>query len=245
VKELPLHEQHCVPCEAVARLDPIQEASYLQKVPSWRLHRGSPDHIVREVELENFRKATFVISLIAELANAEYHHPRLYLHNARYLSIELSTYAVSGLSINDFILAAKIDETVRQLTKKSKEPMTYTLSTEFTQNELRKGHCVPCEGSEAQLTIELEDQYLHSVPEWTIDRSTVHRITREIEAKNFMAAVSLLNKVAAIAESEGHHPNFSIYGYKYLKIELYTHAIKGLSMNDFILAVKIDELLNA
>ena len=113
-----------------------------------------------------------------------------------------------------------------------------------THSELRKRHCVPCEGTEAPLTNELEDQYHSAAPDWTLDRSGKHKITREVQTKNFMDAVSLVNKIAEIAESEGHHPNLSIVEYKHLKIELYTHAIKGLSMSDFILAVKIDELLS-
>lgn len=118
-------------------------------------------------------------------------------------------------------------------------------SSLHTTSELKKGHCVPCEGTEAPLTNELEDQYHSATPDWTLDRSGEHKITREVQTKNFMDAVSLINKIAEIAESEGHHPNLSIFEYKHLKIELYTHAIKGLSMNDFIVAVKIDELLNA
>ena len=68
------------------------------------------------------------------------------------------------------------------------------------------------------------------------------RIRREWTVKNFMAAIDFFNKVAALAEQEGHHPDLHLEGYRNVAVELWTHAIGGLSENDFILAAKINQL---
>ena len=59
---------------------------------------------------------------------------------------------------------------------------------------------------------------------------------------NFMAGVEFFNKVAALAEEEGHHPDLHLEGYRQVAVELWTHAIGGLSENDFILAAKINQI---
>ena len=61
--------------------------------------------------------------------------------------------------------------------------------------------------------------------------------------KNFLDSQNFINKVGQISESEGHHPDI-LFGWGYAEIKITTHAIKGLSENDFILAAKIDQLVN-
>jgi 4a-hydroxytetrahydrobiopterin dehydratase len=68
------------------------------------------------------------------------------------------------------------------------------------------------------------------------------RIRKQWVVKNFMAGMDFFNRVADVAEQDGHHPDLHLEGYRNLAIELWTHAIGGLSENDFILAAKIDEL---
>jgi 4a-hydroxytetrahydrobiopterin dehydratase len=68
------------------------------------------------------------------------------------------------------------------------------------------------------------------------------RIRKEWTVKNFMAAIDFFNRIAAIAEEDGHHPDLHVESYRKVAIELWTHAIGGLSENDFILAAKIDRL---
>jgi 4a-hydroxytetrahydrobiopterin dehydratase len=75
---------------------------------------------------------------------------------------------------------------------------------------------------------------------WTLVAGKTLR--RELEMKDFMAAVHFINAVARTAEAEGHHPDLHLTGYRNLVIELSTHSIGGLSMNDFILAEKIDRI---
>lgn len=60
--------------------------------------------------------------------------------------------------------------------------------------------------------------------------------------KDFMAAIDFFNRIARLAEDEGHHPDLHLESYRYAWVEIWTHAIGGLSENDFILAAKIDQL---
>jgi len=113
--------------------------------------------------------------------------------------------------------------------------------SERMSTELVKKHCVPCEGGTPPMSIEDEDRYIKEVPSWTLDREDIHRIKKSFKFKDFKDAMSFVNKVAEIAEEEGHHPNICIF-YNRVQLELYTHAIKGLFENDFIMAAKIDEI---
>ena len=82
---------------------------------------------------------------------------------------------------------------------------------------------------------------LESLPLWALsDDAKV--ISRELTAKNFVAAMAFLNAVGELAEAEGHHPDFHLTGYRNVRIELSTHAIGGLSMPDMVLAAKIDAI---
>lgn len=107
--------------------------------------------------------------------------------------------------------------------------------------ELTKLRCIPCEGGVPPLTEKEEEGYMKEVPSWTLERTGNHRIKRQFTFKNFKEAMAFVNRVAGIAEEEGHHPNFSI-SYNRVLLELFTHAIGGLSENDFIVAAKIDRL---
>lgn len=69
------------------------------------------------------------------------------------------------------------------------------------------------------------------------------KIKRDFSFDNFSNAIKFINKVADIAEEEGHHPNIYLHDYKEVLVELWTHKIKGLHQNDFILAVMIDKLI--
>ncbi len=110
-------------------------------------------------------------------------------------------------------------------------------------SDLTQKHCVPCEGGTDPLTEQREDELHSAVPDWEIVRHEPHQIQKELVFKNFREVLTFVNQVGELAESEGHHPNLYIYGFKKLRIELYTHAIGGLSENDFIMAAKINEML--
>jgi 4a-hydroxytetrahydrobiopterin dehydratase len=102
--------------------------------------------------------------------------------------------------------------------------------------------CVPCEGGVPSLTLAESQALGKQTPAWTITTEGVLKIRREWTAKHFKAALEFVNAVAALAEAEQHHPDIHLTGYRQVTLELYTHAIGGLSENDFILAAKIDQL---
>lgn len=102
--------------------------------------------------------------------------------------------------------------------------------------------CEACEGGALPLTRAQAERYLEEAPEWVIS-SDSFKIQRNFEFKNFKEAIGFVNKVAELSEAEGHHPDIRIFSYKKVEITLSTHAIGGLSENDFILAAKINELL--
>jgi 4a-hydroxytetrahydrobiopterin dehydratase len=101
--------------------------------------------------------------------------------------------------------------------------------------------CSPCEGGIPPLPNEEIQKLLGQVEGWH-PTDDLKRIRRNWRMKNFMAAIDFFNKVATLAEQEGHHPDLHLEGYRNVTIEIWTHAIGGLSENDFILAAKIDKL---
>jgi len=105
--------------------------------------------------------------------------------------------------------------------------------------ELISKKCVPCEGGVEAFTVEHTRKQLELLPAWnlSVDEKWIHR---KIVFKNFVQAVACINKIAELAEAEAHHPDLHLTGYRNLEIAISTHAIGGLSVNDFILASKID-----
>lgn len=105
-------------------------------------------------------------------------------------------------------------------------------------SDLSQKKCVPCEGGTKPLSEEIVNQFLPQIPTWDIKDGKVHK---KFKFKNFKEAMAFVNKVAEIAQQEGHHPDIYIF-YNKVELNLITHAIGGLSENDFIVAAKIDEL---
>jgi 4a-hydroxytetrahydrobiopterin dehydratase len=110
-----------------------------------------------------------------------------------------------------------------------------------TPDQLSKKKCMPCEGGIPAFSPEEAKQQVEKLPGWKLT-SDGQRIRREWVVKNFLAGVNFFNDVAKLAEAEGHHPDLHLAGYRNVAIEIWTHAIGGLSENDFILAAKIDAL---
>ena len=108
--------------------------------------------------------------------------------------------------------------------------------------DLLNKKCAPCKGEVEPLSgIPLGD-FLKAVdPAWRLFEGKF--IERDFKFKNFKEAMAFVNKVAELAESEGHHPDMNLHGWNKVKITLSTHSIGGLSENDFILAKKIDFLM--
>ena len=100
--------------------------------------------------------------------------------------------------------------------------------------------CKPCEGETAPLPPSAARALLADVKGWELIDGK--RIRKAVQCNDFMDAVGLIQRIAPIAEAEDHHPDLHLTGYRTLTIELSTHAIGGLSENDFILAAKINQL---
>lgn len=106
--------------------------------------------------------------------------------------------------------------------------------------DLATKKCQPCAGGTPPLGLEEAKKYLESLPGWEIFEAS--KIKKEFQFKDFLGAMDFVNRIAKTAEEEGHHPTLLI-SYNKVKVTLSTHAIGGLSENDFIMAAKIDKLL--
>ena len=100
--------------------------------------------------------------------------------------------------------------------------------------------CVPCEGGVPPLDAATVDEALRSLDGWDAQESRT-RLHKHYRFKDFAAAMRFVNALAAVAEAEGHHPDFSVH-WNVVDVTLWTHAIGGLSENDLIVAAKLDRL---
>ncbi len=103
---------------------------------------------------------------------------------------------------------------------------------------LSEKRCVPCEGGMPPLGDTEINKLISEAPSWSVKEG---HLVRSFKFKNFLEAIDFVNSIAKLAEEEKHHPNIVIR-YNRVDLELWTHVIKGLSENDFILAAKIDRL---
>ena len=107
--------------------------------------------------------------------------------------------------------------------------------------ELVGKKCKPCEGGVEPCTLPEAEEQLGELSGWYLTHEG-QRIRKDWTVQHFMAGMEFFHQVAEVAEDDGHHPDLHIEGYRNVSIELWTHAIGGLSENDFILAAKIDQL---
>ena len=113
-------------------------------------------------------------------------------------------------------------------------------------DDLLSKKCLPCEGGVLPFDISEIHKYQKKVDGWDILQDTKKKffLNKRFNFNNFIESQKFINKVGEISEDEGHHPDIS-FGWGYAEIKITTHAIEGLSENDFILAAKIDQLTNA
>jgi 4a-hydroxytetrahydrobiopterin dehydratase len=108
---------------------------------------------------------------------------------------------------------------------------------------LAERHCVPCEKGTPPLPREAAEAFARQLTGWSLDQAgDHHRLSKTIRFKGFLPGVELVDRIAQIAEAEGHHPDL-LLSYGSLAIQLWTHAAGGLTENDFVLAAKIDRAL--
>ena len=110
-------------------------------------------------------------------------------------------------------------------------------------NDLLNKKCRPCEGGTIPFDISEIHKYQKKVDGWDIikDEDRVYFLNKKFIFKNFLESQQFINHVSKISEEEGHHPDIK-FGWGYAEIRITTHAIKGLSENDFILASKVDQI---
>jgi len=107
-------------------------------------------------------------------------------------------------------------------------------------NNLTQKKCIPCEGGLTPLARNEYEPYLEQLHDWSVIDDK--QLVREFIFEDFNRALQFVNVAGEIAEEEGHHPDILIHSWNKVKIILWTHAIDGLSVNDFIMAAKIERI---
>ena len=112
-------------------------------------------------------------------------------------------------------------------------------------SDISKKKCVPCEGKTVPFDISEIHKYQKKVDGWDIAKNEKNNffLEKNFKFKNFKDSQDFINIIGKISEEEGHHPDIT-FGWGYAKITITTHAIEGLSENDFILASKIDKIIS-
>ena len=108
-------------------------------------------------------------------------------------------------------------------------------------SSLRASKCIPCEGCIPKMSISEANAQLGELQGWEV-LSEPDRLRKSWIVDNFLAAIEFFRRITELAESETHHPDLHLVRYRTVSVEVWTHAIDGLSLNDFILAAKIDAL---
>ena len=122
-------------------------------------------------------------------------------------------------------------------------------STPFARSkfmtDLLNKKCIPCEGGVIPFDISEIHKYQKKVDGWEIikNEKNIYFLEKNFLFKDFVESQKFVIEIGKISEEEGHHPDIS-FGWGYAKINITTHAIQGLSENDFILAAKIDKKIN-
>jgi 4a-hydroxytetrahydrobiopterin dehydratase len=106
--------------------------------------------------------------------------------------------------------------------------------------ELATHKCVPCEAGSVRMPFDEAQRRLVDVPGWNLS-ADAKKIDRNFKVLDFVSALKLVNRIGEVAEQEGHHPDI-FFGWGYVHVTFHTHAVKGLSENDFIMAAKLNDL---
>ena len=121
----------------------------------------------------------------------------------------------------------------------------FARSISSSMSDLLNKKCVPCEGGVLPFDVSEIHKYQKKVDDWDVlkNEKNIFFLSKNFKFKNFLESQNFIDKVGKISENEGHHPDI-FFGWGYAEIRITTHAIEGLSENDFILAAKIDQLIN-
>ena len=112
-------------------------------------------------------------------------------------------------------------------------------------SDLHNKNCIPCRGGIPAFDLTEIHKYLKKVDGWDVKKNKENSffLEKNFKFKNFLESQNFVNKVGDIAEKEGHHPDIS-FGWGYVEVKIFTHKINGLVESDFILAAKIDKILD-
>ena len=148
-----------------------------------------------------------------------------------------NTYRTSGHS-------SVVERLVANEKVEGSTPFARSKKSERLMSDLASKKCVPCEGNIPPFNTDEIHQYLKKVDGWEVleDKIDGFHLIKNFKFENFLKSQEFVNKVGKIAEEEGHHPDIW-FGWGYAKIKIYTHAIKGLAESDFILAAKIEKII--
>ena len=134
---------------------------------------------------------------------------------------------------------------VERLVANEKVEGSTPFARSISMTDLFKKKCMPCEGGVIPFDTTEIHKYQKKVDGWDIIKNdrNIFFLEKNFKFKNYKDSQNFVNSVGKISEEEGHHPDI-FFGWGYAKINITTHAIEGLSENDFILAAKIDQIPN-
>jgi len=112
----------------------------------------------------------------------------------------------------------------------------------MSEVDLLSQHCVEYPAGTPPLPAAEVERYLSRVPGWRLDEGVLRR---RLRFGDFMALIVFINRLAYVAEQEQHHPDFLVHGYRRMRLDFATHSIGGLSLNDFIMAARVNRLLES
>lgn len=222
-----LEDGFCIPCHGgIKPLSREEENNLLTQVKGWNIHRDNkkPNSIVREYNFANFSETMRFINQVAVISEREKHHPDMYVSYTR-LRLELHTHAIKGLSLNDYVLAAKINKLKPVLGQKRVErPSTNIRSLRIKQSQIQEN--------------------LSQLIKWRVKKSNHPQLTRETTWKNFGQAIEFVNSLGAYAHEVKYYPEIYIF-YNKVNLELYEHPrSNSLEGPDFIVARSVNLIID-
>lgn len=222
-----LEDGFCIPCHGgIKPLSTDEENDLLKQIKGWNIHRNNakPNSIVREYNFATFSETIKFLNQIAVVSEREKHHPDIYLSYTR-LRLELHTHAIKGLSLNDYVLAAKINKLKPTLgQQRAERPSSIIKSHRIKQSQIQEN--------------------LAQLIKWKVKKIEHPQLTRETFWKNFGQAMEFVNLLVAYAQKVQYYPEIYIF-YNKVNLELYEHPrSSSLEGPDFIVARSINLIID-
>lgn len=216
----------CIPCHGgVKPLSVSEQENLLLQIPQWKINRSEKiPKLYQSINFSSFAELLKFLNALALIAEREKHHPDIHISYNR-LTLKIYTHALNGLSLNDYVLAAKISNVQPSIAhEKILRPQTHLpWKKNLDTNEVTKR--------------------ITKVPRWNFLENPYHKLVRKTEWKNFVEAMHFVNYIANYAASTKYYPDISIY-YNQVTIELYSR-LPSRQLRDYDIAVarKIEKLI--